>query len=384
MITWRARKDHEPFPGPGFPVRPRSRRHRPLRRRVEPPHRLDDVAVQKEPGRERMGRAVHVDDPPAHREIPRVGRRGKPGVAKGDKERRERVDVESVPGGHRGDRVDENLGGEGLLRRGGDRGDDHGGGPGKEAVERAHPVVNRGKVRGYRLVRHRLDGREREDRAGSEIGGQFPGRLLRLLLAGAQVKERAAKAFEETGREERPRPGREPHPLDAGGGTPLREGESDVFEGEPGKGKHPLELNPSIHKYGNVSGGVAAGGGAPHSRKKCAPWGTPAVGRTGGTAVQVHRTASHERSPALRGDAAEEGLDVRGGASPHAASRGTASIASRAAFARTRTPSGTVTTGERSASASRTSSSVVSFMFGHRRAREAMWNRFPGFSFRRR
>jgi len=45
-------------------------------------------------------------------------------------------------------------------------------------------------------------------------------------------------------------------------------------------------------------------GGRPHSRAKRAPWGTPAVGRTGGAAVQVHRTASHERSPALRGDAA--------------------------------------------------------------------------------
>src|SRR5512141_545907 len=27
-------------------------------------------------------------------------------------------------------------------------------------------------------------------------------------------------------------------------------------------------------------GGVAVGGGAPYSRKKCAPWGTPAAGRT--------------------------------------------------------------------------------------------------------
>jgi hypothetical protein len=30
-------------------------------------------------------------------------------------------------------------------------------------------------------------------------------------------------------------------------------------------------------------GGVAAGGGAPHSRTNNTPWGTPAVGRTGGT-----------------------------------------------------------------------------------------------------
>ena len=97
----RARKDHEPFPVPGLPVRPRSRRHRALRRRVEPPHRLDDVAVQQEPRRERMGRAVHVDDPPAHREIPGVGRRGKAGVAEGDEARRERVDVERVPRGYR-------------------------------------------------------------------------------------------------------------------------------------------------------------------------------------------------------------------------------------------------------------------------------------------
>ena len=58
-----------------------------------------------------MGRAVHVDDPPAHREIPRVGRRGKAGVAEGDEARRERVDVERVPRGYRGDRVDEGLGG---------------------------------------------------------------------------------------------------------------------------------------------------------------------------------------------------------------------------------------------------------------------------------
>ena len=31
------------------------------------------------------------------------------------------------------------------------------------------------------------------------------------------------------------------------------------------------------------AGGVAAGGGAPHSRTNYTPWGTPAVGRTGGT-----------------------------------------------------------------------------------------------------
>jgi hypothetical protein len=31
------------------------------------------------------------------------------------------------------------------------------------------------------------------------------------------------------------------------------------------------------------AGGVAAGGGAPHSRANYTPWGTPNVGRTGGT-----------------------------------------------------------------------------------------------------
>jgi hypothetical protein len=56
------------------------------------------------------------------------------------------------------------------------------------------------------------------------------------------------------------------------------------------------------HKVGPAES-PQEGGKAPHSRTKCAPWGTPAVGRTGGTAVH-HRTASHERSPALRGGAA--------------------------------------------------------------------------------
>jgi len=40
---------------------------------------------------------------------------------------------------------------------------------------------------------------------------------------------RAAETLEETGGEERPRPGRESHPLDAGGGSALREGEGDVL-----------------------------------------------------------------------------------------------------------------------------------------------------------
>ena len=143
-----------------------------------------------------MGRAVHVDDPPAHREIPRVGRRRKAGVAEGDQARREGFYVKRVPPGYRGDRVDEDLGGERLLRRRRDRGDDHGGGAGKEPVQRAHPVVDRGEMRGDRLVRRRLDGRELEDRVGAKISGQFPGRLLRLLLACAQVEERTAKPLE--------------------------------------------------------------------------------------------------------------------------------------------------------------------------------------------
>ena len=65
---------------------------------------------------------------------------------------------------------------------------------------------------------------------------------------------------------------------------------------------------PVVPSSTEIHGGVRRSRrrrGAPHSRTKCAPWGTPAVGRTGGAAVQVHRTASHERSPALRGDAAE-------------------------------------------------------------------------------
>jgi len=76
-----------------------------------------------------MGRAVDVDDPAADREIPRVGRRGKAGVAEGDQARREGVDVERVPRGYRGDRVDEGLGGERLLRRRGDRATITAGGP---------------------------------------------------------------------------------------------------------------------------------------------------------------------------------------------------------------------------------------------------------------
>ncbi len=213
-----ARKDHEAFPVPGFSVRPRPRRHRALRRRVEPPHRLYGVAVQQKPRRERMGRAEHVDDPAAHREIPRVGRRGKAGVPEGHEARRERVDVDRVPLGYPGHRVDEGLGGKRLLRRRRDRGDDHGGGSGKKPVQRAHPVVDRGEVRRDRLIGRRLDGRKRENRVRAKVGCQFPDRLLRFPLAGAQVKERAAETLEETGREERPRPGRNPHPLDAGGG----------------------------------------------------------------------------------------------------------------------------------------------------------------------
>jgi len=123
-----ARKDHEPFPVPGLPVRPRSRRHRALRPRVEPPHRLDGVPVQQD--RAGSGWAgLYTSTIPAHREIPRVGRRWKAGVTEGDEARRERVDVERVPRGYRGDRGDECLGGERLLRRRGDRGDDHGRGP---------------------------------------------------------------------------------------------------------------------------------------------------------------------------------------------------------------------------------------------------------------
>jgi len=65
-------------------------------------------------------------------------------------------------------------------------------------------------------------------------------------------------------------------------------------------------------------------------------------------------------------------------------SRGTRSIASRADSAFSRMAGGTVTTGERLTRESRTSSRVVSFMFGQMSAREARKNVLPGFSFRRR
>jgi len=38
-------------------------------------------------------------------------------------------------------------------------------------------------------------------------------------------------------------------------------------------------------------------GGAPHSRTKCAPWGTPAVGQTGGTPLPYEmRSLGYPRS----------------------------------------------------------------------------------------
>jgi len=79
---------------------------------------------------------------------------------------------------------------------------------------------------------------------------------------------------------------------------------------DPAQGRKSLMISAPNHSCGYVSGrphgrrsqleGTAESpqeGGAP-LRTNYTPWGTPAVGRTGGTAVQVDRTASHERSPA--------------------------------------------------------------------------------------
>src|SRR5512140_2454090 len=61
-----------------------------------------------------------------------------------------------------------------------------------------------------------------------------------------------------------------------------------------------------------LNGGGAAGGGRPHSRKKCTPWGTPAAGKRGASEVKRSRAGSPHgeprTEPPLRGDAAGKGV----------------------------------------------------------------------------
>ncbi len=301
------------------PVRPRSRRHRALRRRVEPAHRLDDVAVQQEPRRERMGRAVDVDDPPAHREIPGVGRRGKAGVAEGDETRRRTRRRRACPPGipRRPRRRRPREGASSPPRRRSGRRPRRGGRKGAGAA-RASGRGPRGGAGGPARTaspRWKGTGGPRRGQDRRSVPGSPPPPLSRRRT-GKGACGRGA-------RRDGPRGTTAPRAGSAStgrkGGPPLREGEGDVLEGEPGERV-----------------GHSANGGP--------------VGPCGFTRRRGERRASRRGPPS------------------HVPAP----------------PSGTVMTGERETSASRTSSSVVSFMFGHRRARDAMWNRFPGFSFRSR
>ena len=132
----------------------------PLALRVEPAQGFDPVPVESDPGGQRVRRAVDLENPSPDGEIPRVRRGGEPRIPRLGEKAGELPDVDLHPRANLPDRPQEHVPGERLLLRRLHGADDHDRIPGREPVKSTHPLVDRRRVGGHRLIGGHFHGRE--------------------------------------------------------------------------------------------------------------------------------------------------------------------------------------------------------------------------------